>query len=292
MKKKKKHSLPLLGSKFTATVSVALVLFVLGILALIGIAAKNTADDIRSHLGFVVILNDNVTDADINALKAKWEAEPYVSEYTFSTAEQVLAKWNETMAAEGDSLTQLLGVNPFYPEFEIAVKSEFADIDSLEKIVKPLRGLSVVDDIRMHNDMVQSINATVHSLTVILSAVALALLIISFALINNTVRLTVFARRFSIHTMKLVGATAAFIRRPFLLGNMLQGLVAAFVAGIALAGTLYYVGTIEPQVSVLIEWKEALYVFAALFVVGILICTLSALLSTNRYLRLGYDDMF
>ncbi|MBD5173321.1 MAG: FtsX-like permease family protein [Bacteroidales bacterium] len=292
MKKKKKHSLPLLGSKFTATVSVALVLFVLGILALIGIAAKNTADDIRSHLGFVVILNDNVTDADINALKAKWEAEPYVFEYTFSTAEQVLAKWNETMAAEGDSLTQLLGVNPFYPEFEIAVKSEFADIDSLEKIVKPLRGLSVVDDIRMHNDMVQSINATVHSLTVILSAVALALLIISFALINNTVRLTVFARRFSIHTMKLVGATAAFIRRPFLLGNMLQGLVAAFVAGIALAGTLYYVGTIEPQVSVLIEWKEALYVFAALFVVGILICTLSALLSTNRYLRLGYDDMF
>ncbi|MBD5257018.1 MAG: hypothetical protein HDS50_05225 [Bacteroides sp.] len=292
MKKKKKHSLPLLGSKFTATVSVALVLFVLGILALIGIAAKNTADDIRSHLGFVVILNDNVTDADINALKAKWESEPYVSEYTFSTAEQVLAKWNETMAAEGDSLTQLLGVNPFYPEFEIAVKSEFADIDSLEKIVKPLRGLSVVDDIRMHNDMVQSINATVHSLTVILSAVALALLIISFALINNTVRLTVFARRFSIHTMKLVGATAAFIRRPFLLGNMLQGLVAAFVAGLALAGTLYYVGTIEPQVSVLIEWKEALCVFAALFVVGILICTLSALLSTNRYLRLGYDDMF
>ncbi|MDE5838605.1 MAG: permease-like cell division protein FtsX, partial [Paramuribaculum sp.] len=292
MKNNKKNSLPILGSQLTATVSVALVLLVLGIVSLIGIAAKNAGDDIRSRIGFVVILSENATDADIAALKSRWAAAPYVAEAKFADAELVLKRWNETMSADGDSITELLGVNPFFPEFEVAVKSEYADAESLEKIVAPLRKLPGISEIKMQGDMVRSINATVSSLTIILSAIALALLLISFVLINNTVRLTVYARRFSIHTMKLVGATAAFIRRPFVISNIIQGVIAAFIAVAVLAGILFYAGTLEPQITASVSWMEAAWVFVTLFVVGVLICTLSALLSTNRYLRLGYDDMF
>lgn len=292
MKSNKKHSLPVLGSQFTATVSVALVLLILGVVALMGIAAKNTGDDIRSRIGFVVIMSENATDADIAALKKRWSAAPYVAAVNYASADDVLARWNEAMSSEGDSITALLGVNPFFPEFEVAVKSRYADVDSLEKIVAPLRNLKCVSEVKMQGDMVRSINATVSSLTLILSAVALALLLISFVLINNTVRLTVYARRFSIHTMKLVGATAAFIRRPFIITNVIQGIVAAFLAVVVLAGLLFYVGTVEPRITATVDWQEASWAFAGLFVAGVLICTLSALLSTNRYLRLGYDDMF
>ena len=292
MKNNKKNSLPILGSQFTATVSVALVLLVLGVVSLLGIAAKNAASDIRSRIGFVVILSENATADDIAALNHRWKTAPYVAAVSYASADDVLARWNETMAAEGDSITALLGVNPFFPEFEVAVKSQFADNDSLEKIVAPLRKLHGVSEIKLHGDMIRSINATVNSLTIILSAVALALLLISFVLINNTVRLTVYARRFSIHTMKLVGATAAFIRRPFIIANIFQGIVAAFVAVVVLAGLLFYAGSVEPQITASVGWREAAWVFAGLFVVGVLICTISALLSTNRYLRLGYDDMF
>ncbi|MDE5744700.1 MAG: permease-like cell division protein FtsX [Paramuribaculum sp.] len=292
MKNNKKNSLPVLGSQLTATVSVALVLLVLGVVSMLGIAAKNAATDIRSRIGFVVILSENATPEDIAALNNRWKTAPYVAAVSYASADDVLARWNKTMAAEGDSITALLGVNPFFPEFEVAVKSQYAENESLEKIVSPLRKLHGVSEINLHGDMIRSINATVNSLTVILSAVALALLLISFVLINNTVRLTVYARRFSIHTMKLVGATAAFIRRPFIVANVFQGIVAAFVAVVVLAGILFYAGSVEPQITAAVSWREVAWVFAGLFVVGVLICTISAFLSTNRYLRLGYDDMF
>lgn len=292
MNSNKKKSFPILGSQLTATVSVALVLLVLGILSLMGIAAKNAANDIRSRMGFVVILSENATPEDIAALNDIWKVAPYVAAVSYASADDVLARWNETMSTDGDSITALLGVNPFYPEFEIAVKSRYAHNDSIAKIVTPLRSLPGVSEVKVHGDMIQSINATVQSLTFILVAVAAALLLISFVLINNTVRLTIYARRFSIHTMKLVGATAAFIRRPFIISNIMQGIMAAFIAVVVLAGLLFYAGTVEPRITASVAWSEAAWVFAALFVVGVLICTLSALLSTNRYLRLGYDDMF
>lgn len=292
MKNTKRKSLPILGSQFTATVSVALVLLILGVIALMGIAAKNAGDDIRSRIGFVVIMDENATDTQTAALKSLWSSAHYVAQVKYSSADEVLERWNSSMAQEGDSITHLLGINPFFAEFEIAVRSEYSSMDSLEKIVAPIRKLEGVGEVKMQGDMVRSINATVNSLAIILTFVAAALLLISFVLINNTVRLTVYARRFSIHTMKLVGATAGFIRRPFILSNIANGIVAGVIAVAVLCGALFYAGTVEPEISRMIEWREAAAVFAGVCVIGVIICTLSALFATNRYLRLGYDDMF
>ena len=292
MKNTNKKSLPILGSQFTATVSVALVLLILGVIALMGIAAKNAGDDIRSHIGFVVIMDETATDTQTAALKSLWQNAHYVSEVRYSSADEVLERWNSTMAEDGDSITAMLGINPFFPEFEIAVKSQYSNMDSLEKIVAPIRKLEGVGDVKLQGDMVRSINATVNSLAIVLTFVAAALLLISFVLINNTVRLTVYARRFSIHTMKLVGATASFIRRPFIISNILNGIVAAFIAIAVLCGVLFYAGSVEPEITRLIKWDEASLVFAGVCIIGIIICTLSALFATNRYLRLDYDYLF
>ncbi|MCI9608314.1 MAG: hypothetical protein HFJ94_09100 [Muribaculaceae bacterium] len=292
MKNSKRKSLPILGSQLTATVSVALVLLVLGVIALMGIAARNAGEDIRSRIGFVVIMDENASESQTAALKSLWQNAPYVSLVRYSSADEVLSRWNSTMAEEGDSITALLGINPFFPEFEVAVKPRYASMDSIEKIVAPLRKLEGVGEIKLQGDMVRSINATVNSLAVILTIVAAALLLISFVLINNTIRLSVYARRFSIHTMKLVGATAGFIRRPFILSNIGNGVVAGVIAVGVLCGALYYAGSVEPEIARMITWAEAAVVFCAVVVVGVIICTLSALFATNRYLKLGYDDMF
>ncbi len=131
-----------------------------------------------------------------------------------------------------------------------------------------------------------------HSLTLVLLIVAVCLLTISFVLINNTVRLTIYSRRFLIHTMKLVGATPGFIRRPFVVSNILQGLIAAAVASTVLGGLLWYLTTVDPEVMRAVGVDGLIAVLAALFVLGAAICGLSALLSANKYLRADYDEMF
>lgn len=296
MRKNRRHSIPLLSSQLTATVSVALVLLILGVMALLGVAAKNAADDIRSRIGFVIIMAEDADDASTLALRKRLETAPYTAAVHYSSADDVLRKWNESMDAGADSVNALLGVNPFLPEIEVAVRSEYAFSDSLTRIVGSLRSVRCVSEIKMQADMVSSINATIRSLGIVLLCVAAALLLISFVLINNTVRLTVYARRFSIHTMKLVGATASFIRRPFVISSMLNGIVAAFIATVILCGVLFYADVARPgitqSITQLISWSEAAWIFAGLFAAGIIICTLAAFFAANRYLRLGYDDMF
>lgn len=130
------------------------------------------------------------------------------------------------------------------------------------------------------------------SLALVLFVVAGALLLISFVLINNTVRLTVYARRFTIHTMKLVGATAGFIRRPFIWSSVINGVIAGIISIVVLGGLLFYLGTIDPEVLRVVDWRPAAMLFSGLFLAGILICALAAFFAANKYLRLGYDNMF
>lgn len=291
MSKRHSHKIPIFSTQATATMSVALVLIILGITGLLGVAARNLSNDIRRQVGFVVILSDDITPQQSAALKQLWRSEPYVERIKYSSADDVMERWKSLGGDDGD-VTELLGVNPFSAEYEIGVKPEYADPARLEPIAAKLRSVAGVSDVSMHADMIKSINSTMRSLAIILGIVAGALLLISFVLINNTVRLTVYARRFTIHTMKLVGATAGFIRRPFIIASVINGIVAGLIALVALCGVLFYVSTIDPAIIGLLTWQSAAIVFAAVFVAGILICSFAAFLAANKYLRLGYDNMF
>jgi cell division transport system permease protein len=289
MDKRRHNGISTFSAQITSTISVALVLMLLGIIALLGIAAKATTDNIRQNMGFDIILTENATDADANRIKQVLLHAGYVSSTKFISAQDAINKWQEDT---GEDLIALLGVNPFSPEFEVRVKAQYADIDSISNIISQFERMPSVAEINVHTQIVESINNNIRNIAVILLIISAALLLISFVLINNTVRLTIYSRRFIIHTMKLVGATAAFIRRPFIINNIVHGIIAAVVAILLLSGLFFYIKSLDPAVIDIITYDSLIYVFVALIVAGIAICAIAALLATNKYLRLDYDDMF
>jgi cell division transport system permease protein len=288
MSKKHNKYLSSFSRQLISIVSVALVLLILGIVGSLGIAGHTLTQNIKENMGFNLVLSDQVDEAAVNALKQRFNAEPYISSYEYLSPEEILQQEEKEI---GEDIVAVLGVNPYQPEFNIRVKAAYASVDSINKIVEPLRQLDTVADVTVHTEMVREINANIHTLSLILLAVALALMLISFVLINNTVRLSIYSRRFLLHTMRLVGATGGFIRRPIILQNLLNGAIAGVLACLMLFGIVWAV-RVEPDVERALDWAGMLPVFALIVVVGMVICAAASWFATNKYLRQSYDDMF
>ena len=291
MAKRRHHIIPLFSTRATATVSVALVLFVLGLASLIGIATHRVTDSIKEKMGFVILFNEEVTASDIASVKDLVKGNPGVASSVYTSPETVLDRWQK-MLGEGEDIMRLGGVNPFVGELEVRVKPAYASTDSINLIVAPLMLMPQVREVKVHAELVDSINGTLRSVTFGLLVVAIALLVVSFVLIFNTVRLAVYAKRFSIYTMKLVGATAGFIRRPFLTSNLLNGFVAGLIASVGLIAVVYYSHMMELSVAEVLSWQAIIPVLAGVILTGMLICLIAALFAANRYLRLSFDEMF
>lgn len=254
-----------------------------------GVAARHITEDIRENMGFDVLLSDVATDRDLDSLKARISSAPYAYEVVAHTAQEAADDWKQET---GEDVEELLGVNPFQAELEVRVKPQWANTDSLRAIAAKVSKYEYVDEIELQADMIDSVNSNISTIAVALSLVAAALLFISFVLINNTVRLTVYARRFIIHTMKLVGATGAFIRRPIILANALQGIIASLIA-IVLVWLLWnYVSTFDSIIAQLVTTTEMIWIGISIILAGTIICTAAAWWSANRYISLSYDEMF
>lgn len=278
-----------LGDYITSTVSVTLVLFILGLVGFVNISFNGVSRQLKEKIGFTVVLADSVSPAMADSIRTYCGNEPYVSSYTYLSADEVLA-----LEAQGDGneLVELLGVNPYAPMIEVRVLEAYANVDSINAIVGRWAAMDAVEDVTANSELIENLNRNAGLISTVLVALAAALLLISFVLINNTVRLTVYARRFLIHTMRLVGATGAFIRKPFLLRNALQGLIAGVVASGCLAGFMVWAQSLDMGVEVVMGWDAAAVVFASLIVLGVIICVVAAYITTNRYLRKSYDEMF
>lgn len=275
--------------QLTATVSVALVLLLLGMVATLALAAHRITTDIKEHMGFDVVLTEQSTLDDINRFKQLFSNAPYVASFRYYSPEEANETWHQEM---GENLTELLDVNPFLPEFEINVKADYACADSLDRIMLPLAEMAGVEQVNGHTEIVDHVNRNLSTIMMILLLAVCALLPISFVLINNTVRLTIFSRRFTIHTMKLVGASRGYIRRPFLLSNMLQGAIAGLIASGALIGLYYYIWSLDASVRGVASVETLCIVCAAMMVIGPLLCLSAAAFATQRYLTMNYDDLF
>lgn len=280
------------GSRFrlriTLTVSVTLMLLVLGLVAFTLVAGRNISRDIHEQAGFVAILSETATPAQADSLAKAISATPYAAKVQHVSAGQVMERWRKMV---GDDAT-MPDVNPFLPEIEVAVHEQWADADSLQLITASIADNPLVSEISLHSEMIDSVNSVMHAVTTGLLIVGAVLLLISLALINNTVRLTVYSQRFVINTMKLVGATSAFIRRPFVIDALIHGAIAGAMAVVVLCGALWYVQSVSPSFGSAVPLWQAAWVLGGLWISGILLCTFASLLATNKYLRLGYDDMF
>lgn len=289
MKRKIKRRRLVRGSMIISTISVTLVLVILGIVALTSITAQRATDSIRANIGFVALVDDNASQQSIDSLETLLRSAPYVSELKYRTADEVL----EHAKVLIDSSMLVPGINPFLPEYDVKVKAQWANSDSLHAIKLRLESMTAVyEDVRVQADMASNVNLTIHSVIMALLVVAGVMLLISFVLINNTVRMEVYSQRMVIHTMQYVGATRSFIRRPYIMSSVVSGLMAAVVASVLLAVMLVAINARYTPVLQTVTWGYACLVFVALAVVGAILCALASWLATSKYLRKNYDEIF
>lgn len=289
MAKKRSFRISTLGSRLTSVISVALVLTVLGVLAMVGFASQSIGEEVKANMGFIVKMEPGASDVIIKNVRTRVTGAPYVERFVFSSPENILADEEEAM---GESLGDLLDENPYGAEIDVKVRPDWASADSINTLAARLELLDGVEQVVTETAVVESVNSVLRRVGLVLMIVAAALLIISIVLITNTVSLSVYSRRFTIHTMKLVGATGGYIRAPFVRAGALTGVVAAAIAIALIGGLRSYLETLDTTAASLVSWPHMAIIAAGILAAGLLICTVASAMATNRYLRAGYDEMF
>lgn len=287
----KEVKISFLASHLTTIVSVTLVLILVGIISLVWVGAENETRRLREQVELSAVMADSVSDARAKEIGHQIAQEPYSKKVRVISKAKALEYWNRQT---GEDLKALYGVNPLSPEVTFALKADWntsARLDSIRKVLLTIDGVESVD--APDSDVVEAMNSNIAGLTLILAVIAVVMLVISFVLINNTVQLTIYSRRFTIHTMQLVGATNAFIARPVVMSNALCGLVAGILSALIISGCLAgapHAGVGNPIAS--LGWQMLLVIAGGLILLGILLCSLSAWIATARYLRKDYSELF
>lgn len=289
MTDKKSHKSPVLGSQLTATMSVALLLLLLGLMGVTILSAHRYGNSLRRDLALIVKIVPGAEQQDVHSLRNQVAKANFVSSYSYTSADMVLAQEVELM---GSDMTDLLDENPYSDELEVHLLPQYLNPDSIEVVKQQLESNEIVDEVVTDITLATGVDNFINRMSIIASVVALALLLISFVLINNTVSLSIYSRRFLIRTMRLVGASPSFIRGPFIRAGVLSGLTAAIIASVILVALTLTISKQSPEIKQFIEWGDVLIVIAALVIIGILICALAAAWSANRYLRRSYDKLY
>lgn len=291
MKKNKEVKISYFAAHVTTIISVTLLLLLSGVIGLMGVAARSTARQVKEQQQVSVITADSITDASAMPLYDFVKAQPYALDARLVTKAQALAEWN---AQTGDDLMEVAGYNFLSPEVTFRLREKYSTAAEMEKIKAQLSKRPEVGEVAMPDaDTSRSMDNFFSHTFVILGITALVMILISCVLINNTVLLTIYSRRFTIHTMQLVGATNGFIRRPFILNNILSALIAATLASGILTGVALFLHDSElPHLYDYIPWSSILTVCGLLYIMGIAVCGLSACFATTRYLRRDYDELF
>ena len=267
----------------TLCISTSLVLILLGLVVFTGLTARNLSAYVRENLTVTVMFGDNVSNREAQVMCNKMRRKHYVTHLDYISREQAL---KEQTRALGTDPSEFLGMNPFVPSAELHLKADCANADSMAWITKDLKKYKQVAEVSYQKDLMDSVNNNLSKITLVMLVLAALLTFISFSLINNMVRLGVYARRISINTMKLVGASWSFIRRPFIGMAVIEGLIASFVADAVLAGIVYALFDFEPDIAEVVTWEVLAVTGASVLVFGIMISTVCVFLSVNRYLRM------
>ena len=278
------------NARLTSTISISLVLFILGIVVLMGILASRLSMYVKENMGFSIVLKENVKESQVKKLQKKLDIAPYVRATQYISKEDAL---KELEVELGENPKDLLGFNPLQASIEVKLRSDYAHPDSLVWIEKGLRkGTVAIDDIVYQKDLIQLVNDNIRRISFMLLGLAVVLMLISFALISNTIRLGAYSKRFIIHTMKLVGATPAFIRKPFIISNIINGIIGAFIAMALLSGCVYYLLTEFDNLYTLIDISSLFWVFVIVLLLGVVLTAISAWFAVNRYIRMDRDNLY
>ena len=273
----------------TLCISTTMVLILLGLVVLSVLTARNLSNYVKENLTVTVMLADTVSVNDAHRFCRDLYHRPYARNIDYISKEQALKEQTEAM---GSDPSEFLGMNPFSATLELQLKSDYACHDSLTWIAKELKRHVQVTDVAYQEDLMDMVNKNLQKVNIILLILALLLTFISYSLISNTVRLGVYSRRFLIHTMKLVGASWAFIRRPFMRDAITIGIVAAFLACCILGAAFYALWQYEPNITTIITTDMLVITAAAVLLFGLVITTLCSYISVNKFLRMTAGELY
>jgi cell division transport system permease protein len=276
-------------SQFTTIISITMVLFLLGLLGLILLHGRILSDYVRENIGFSIMIREGVKEAGVLQLKKTLDGKYYVKSSEYIPAERAAEKLKSEL---GEDFIGFLGYNPLLPSIELRIKAPYANSDSLRIIEKRLLANPEVKEVFFQKSLVDAINSNIEKISLFLLGFSGLLLFIAIVLINNTIRLSVYARRFIIRSMQLVGATEGFIRRPMLFRSILQGFISAFIAILLLMVLTYFALEEMPELVELQDPYMLIALAAIIFILGALISWLSTWLAVRKYLRLRTDLLY
>lgn len=273
----------------TTTISVAMVLFLIGLECVLLLSANSLVNQVKENTAIEIVFTPESNTSDFNRLQTLFDASDYCLDCRFISAEQALKEHIEYL---GEDPSKFLGYNPLTASCEIHVKADYANNDSIALIESRLLTLPYVDQVIYQKDLLSILNRNIHELSIILLGVVLLLLFISLALIGNTIRLQIYAQRFLINTMKLVGATSWMIKAPILRKNMTMGFVAGIFAIMAVSAVYYYVDVHMGVQLFPLTWQNITFVSGVIILIGLIITLFASLFATGRYIRMKTDTMY
>lgn len=272
-------------------VSIALVLFLLGVFALFMMHAHQLSNYVKEHLGFEIVMNSNAQEADILSLQKQLDTMPAVKSTAYITKEEAMARLSEDL---GEDFLEWLGneENPLLPSIDVRFKADYANADSIAVVERFLQNNPDIKEVYYRKSLVDSINNNIRRIAIVLMAVSLVLLFIAVALIRNTIRLSIYGKRFLVRSMQLVGATERFIRRPFLRSGVSQGFLGGLLADMLLAGVLYATSKRFPDIILPQDTTVLVGIFTGVVVLGMLLAWCSTRAALNRFLKADLDELY
>lgn len=279
----------LVGAWLSTVISISLVLLLVGVAALLVVNARSVSDYFKENMQVSVLMKQEVDDDEAMEYVAELDAMPFIKSSKFVSREQGTKEMAELL---GEDFLKVFETAPIPVSIEVTLKADYVSTDSLEVVNKEIRRSGIVDEVVYQQSLVEKLNTNLKKISVVLGVFIVLLLFISFVLINNTVRLNVFSRRFTIHTMKLVGATKSFIRAPFMVQAVFQGLFSALLATLMLVGILFFVRSEFAQLFEVFRLDLLLVVIGVVILSGVVICTISTALVVGHLVSLSKEELY
>ena len=277
------------NSYLTSIISISLVLFLLGILGLLILNVQTLSNYIKENIGFTIFLKDNIKEVDIIRFQKKLDATDYVKESQFISKERAAKILQEEL---GQDFIEFLGYNPLSASIDIKLFAKYANTDSLKVIKQSLKDYPEISEIYYQQSLVHMVNENVKKISLIILIFSSLLLLMAVTLINNTIRLSIYSKRFLINTMHIVGATRNFIRKPFLAKSVVHGFYAAIIAISLIIALIYFAQKEFPEIITFENIEILGILFTFVIILGILINYISTFIAVNKFLRLKTDDLY
>lgn len=285
----KAHKKQIWSSNVTAVVSISLVLFMLGLLGLTLLYANALSGYVKENIGFSIYMKDEAKEVDILQFQKFLDASEFVRSTNYISQDEAAEQLKETL---GEDFVGFMGYNPLKRSLDVKIKSEYANEDGIVDIKSELLENPMIYEIDYPVDLIRVINRNVRKAGIVILVFCGLLSLIAISLINNNIRLSVYSKRFLINSMKLVGATQAFIRKPFVIEGVLRGIVGAVVANLLLAGVIYLTSKNIPELFGLEDIEIVFTLFGAVLALGLIISFLSTTFAVRKYLRLNADELY